>query len=523
MLAGLSVHLPIAIWVRTSATPPSGSIFQWLFLLSWVLVYLAGPLFGILSLRSIRHHWQTPNEAETSDVHRVRTTLRRFVATSLLLSSACLFPIVQSVIGGTIGGVVSPVVWTLWCAVIGLTATALGGVSFVLCRKRRIGSLPRAGAAAAIFVGVVATAGAFVTTSRGSYYIQRVLGARPTPTFVGQSDTLKQTVVIPTLDSPSDPGKNVIWCSSFQLAWNEIRDNVIGAPLQVVGAAEVASRLNQASERRTDLEPQSVYAAGGWIRDGIVERIEKDMAAKFPSQELPDFNDYKEMGGILAYSYLTAHVPFTHPFRQVDGGFAFADSQGRETNVRGFGLWQAFLSRYEKIREQIEVLYVGWEDPDEPWGPMKEYALDLGRHTEPYQVVVAVVEPKGTLAETYEHLQYGIEQFKKRGDYERARGFQEADELQVPELFYRVDHRFAELIGKTVANVGMPIVEAMQTIEFRLDRSGALLESQALIAIAATPREFLFDRPFLIYMKKRDAERPFFVMWVDNAELLVRR
>jgi hypothetical protein len=33
---------------------------------------------------------------------------------------------------------------------------------------------------------------------------------------------------------------------------------------------------------------------------------------------------------------------------------------------------------------------------------------------------------------------------------------------------------------------------------------------------------FIFDRPFLIVVKKRGAEHPFFVMWVDNAELLCK-
>ncbi len=31
------------------------------------------------------------------------------------------------------------------------------------------------------------------------------------------------------------------------------------------------------------------------------------------------------------------------------------------------------------------------------------------------------------------------------------------------------------------------------------------------------------ESPFLVYMQKRDAEQPFFVMWVDNAELLTRQ
>jgi hypothetical protein len=35
------------------------------------------------------------------------------------------------------------------------------------------------------------------------------------------------------------------------------------------------------------------------------------------------------------------------------------------------------------------------------------------------------------------------------------------------------------------------------------------------------PRYFYFNRPFLIYVKKRGPEySPFFVMWVDNAELM---
>ena len=35
--------------------------------------------------------------------------------------------------------------------------------------------------------------------------------------------------------------------------------------------------------------------------------------------------------------------------------------------------------------------------------------------------------------------------------------------------------------------------------------------------------QFKFDRPFLVMLRKRGTEHPFFVMWVDNAELLQRR
>jgi hypothetical protein len=34
------------------------------------------------------------------------------------------------------------------------------------------------------------------------------------------------------------------------------------------------------------------------------------------------------------------------------------------------------------------------------------------------------------------------------------------------------------------------------------------------------PQRYAVDGPFLIYLQKHGAAHPFFVMWVDNAELL---
>jgi hypothetical protein len=339
------------------------------------------------------------------------------------------------------------------------------------------------------------------------------------PTFTGKSDQLKQTVIVPTLDSPCPPGKNVIWCSSFQLAWNELRDNVIHAPLQVIGAEEIAARLNAAKQSSSDLDPKSFYIAGGWTKDGIVDKIKKDMAARFPSHPLPDFNGLQ--GGILAYSYLTANVPFKYPFEQVEKGFAFTDSQGGKTQVDGFGLSESHQNGSRKIRQQVEILYSAFQDRG---FEVRECAIDLCKYSRPYQVVVAMVEPKGSLAQTLEYVRARTDRPGEAGRIYARGEFRSADILEVPEMVWRIDHRFSELIGKVLVNVKMPITEAMQTIEFRLGRAGAKVESEArLPATTAAPMHFVFDRPFLVYMQKRGAEQSFFVMWVDNAELLVRR
>jgi hypothetical protein len=67
---------------------------------------------------------------------------------------------------------------------------------------------------------------------------------------------------------------------------------------------------------------------------------------------------------------------------------------------------------------------------------------------------------------------------------------------------------------------GLYLDTALQTIEFRLDRSGAELASESKFFVRPAATFSHFNRRFLILLKKRDAEHPIFVMWVENAELL---
>jgi hypothetical protein len=99
------------------------------------------------------------------------------------------------------------------------------------------------------------------------------------------------------------------------------------------------------------------------------------------------------------------------------------------------------------------------------------------------------------------------------------------DTLLVPNMSWRIEHHFQELEGtdKVFFNPplqGLYLDTALQGIQFTMDRNGAAVASSAWLGAKGGPRDFHFNRPFLVYMKKRDAKHPFFVMWVENAELL---
>jgi len=356
------------------------------------------------------------------------------------------------------------------------------------------------------------------TTARVNY-------AAKQPTYIGSTNDLKKTVVVPTLDTPIPQNKNVIWCSSFQLAWNEMKNSVIEEPIKLIDAEELANKMNNASQTKKDIEKDSYYVASGFIADGIVEQIKKEMKQQFPEANPPSFEDIATVReAVLAYSYLNANVKFKYPYRQGRHEFIFTSSDGNKTNVEYFGAWECWRPIYQDIQKQVQILYT-YSDPNtDPHGvELEEFAIDLCRYSEPYRIVVAVVEKKDTLQNTFDYVSYKIAEYQKTDPLCK---FDKTDEVFLPEMFWKIDHRFEELIGKLLDNEnykGWPIIEALQQIKFSLDRSGAFLESQSVLAIAGIPRAFVFDEPFLIYMKKRDAENPFFVMWVDNAELLKKR
>lgn len=329
-------------------------------------------------------------------------------------------------------------------------------------------------------------------------------------TFDGRSSDLEKTVVVPALESTLPEGQNMIWCSSFQVAWNELKD-VVNGPVKLNSNPPITDFLNTAKQSKDDISPENVYARAGLVQDGIIQEIKAEMALKFPG-EMVSIRDVAEPA-IIAYAYQQANVRFTVPYVETNWPLVFTDPFGKKTQVTSFmprgKTWNAISKRGERAAILFAVMTEQYE--------VTEFAVDLCPNSSPDQVVVARLVPKDNLLETYLYIEE-----KMKGN--AALEMEEDDVLLVPNLCWKIRHDVSELHGQCLENAGyegMPIAKAMQVIEFQLDRRGAILKSEAVVEAAASqPREFICDRPFLIYMKKRGATYPFFMMWIENAELL---
>ena len=344
------------------------------------------------------------------------------------------------------------------------------------------------------------------------------------------SNALTRTAVVATLDCPMQEHKNVIWCSTFQMAWDRFKGDITKQPIKVIGAEELAERLNRARFDAKDLDKDSYYATAGYLQRGILETIRKEMARRFPSEPTPVLDELRRTrrDDIVAYAYLSVDVGFKYPFYTNPHRFVFQDSNGVSIDITSFSAHTNWPDpEQESVREQVEVLY---DKPADSVGT-DEFAVDLCRHTNPYQIVVACIPPHNTLRQTLSDVDAGIAGFKNDPNHAVLSKLRPIDSLIVPDILYKLMHHFTELEDKHLGNrgcEGLAVFSAVQMIDFALSRRGLTLRSEATFTAGGrdleTPRLFHFNRPFLVYVKKREANAsPFFVMWVDNAELMKRR
>ena len=339
------------------------------------------------------------------------------------------------------------------------------------------------------------------------------------------SSDFKQTAIVPTLICSVPEHKNIIWCATFQMVWDAFRKKCLNNdPLQIPKAAALASRLNKNIYPLNNIDTNDYYIKVG-STENVLQQITQDMKSRFPDTDQPVFDQiYDSIDAIIAYAYLQVNIDFAQPFFNRIRPLKFTSSNGTVSDVNAFSnICPTYHPNIKTLRKQVDIL---------AYTEQGVFALDLDKNTSPYQIILACVPRMDTLQQTLDQAQQSIKKFTDKPDYTKLRILRKKDILIVPDIYYKITHNFKELEGKNLGNPGWEgnfIMKAYQMVDFTLSRKGMILKSEAAFIISSgipnkpkiTPRHFIFNRPFLIYVKKRGTNHePFFVMWVDNAELL---
>ena len=327
----------------------------------------------------------------------------------------------------------------------------------------------------------------------------------------------ENTVVVPHRGATFDPARtSALWCATFEMAWQALgRDVLKGPPLLGAPApAEFVAGMNANPYPLDAVDAASCIAVAGRKGDGILDRIAKEGREKF-GKDLPGMAvNLEHPTDILAYAFLRKSLPFERPFETIDGGLAFEGVQGR---LPAWGLNAGDRIGADALRAQVRLLHRAPADaPD-------AFVLEFTPKGGADRILLARVPGSPTLAAAWT----GVEERIRTG---KARALRHEAVLKVPRIRASMLRRYGEIEGASVTNAGFEklfVAEALQTIDFRLDEAGAELESEAALLLKAAearerPDVFLFDRPFLVALIRRDAKEPYFLAWIGNGDLLAR-
>jgi len=345
-----------------------------------------------------------------------------------------------------------------------------------------------------------------------SLWSQPSHSGKPSPT---DAASLTRTIVSPHLEQTIVKGNNVLWCGTFQLAWNEACQ-LTGGDLRFTSTNPLVTVLNQHSFTKESLDDASYVAMAGFVRDGIHEKIKKAVEAKFHGLFQPDFIPERSLTpharDLMTYACLYKNLRFPTPFERLDNTLRFG---GMDVPAFGLGSYKASL---EQMYPQLLILDYQSED---------DFIIELKTKSDGDRLILAKLQPQATLADTLTNVASRI----LGKSIETATS---GDLLSVPRIKLDITRQYTELEGlhlipkDTTVAVDLNVGSAVQNTKFELDENGVKLKSEAHMTFACSKsaqpipkHKMIFDKPFLILMQRQGAKAPYFALWVDNPEILV--
>lgn len=298
---------------------------------------------------------------------------------------------------------------------------------------------------------------------------------------------------------------NTTWCGTFQLIWNDLKNDLAKQDIVFTPQPEVVKSLNRGLFNTSKISDDSYYKVYGNPTLELKEKIEKDIKEKFneTSDILNDFNWGGTEKDYFLYTMLKKEFNFSSEFTELENG-----KFGSYENIQYFGIDD---TTKEEVRWQVRVLY---------YHSKEDFAVKLSTK-ENDEIILTRGEEGNSFGAIYENV---LEESKK---YQGNTAFGKDDTLKVPNIKFKIKEEFEELENKPFkfANGDDYYIEtAVQTIEFELDKKGGKIKSEAgmmtrnmsILAKEEEAREFLLDDTFTIFLQERGKDMPYFAAHISD-------
>jgi hypothetical protein len=304
-------------------------------------------------------------------------------------------------------------------------------------------------------------------------------------------DNLKQTDFVITLENPISENKNIIYAPAFLYAWDKIKEE-LKFPILVDSTNSIDFNLLNKSKSHQSSLTNNEYFATAEIIDGA----------------------------IIANAFFNKTLPFETKLQVLDEPINFD-----KTKVSAFGMYYY----NEDAINFTQILY--YKDDN-------NFILKLIPKDNQHEIIlVKGLDKYQTLKDAIKLTNELVAQGKKEQiDNKLLWKYQivHEDIFAIPAIKFNIATNYKNIEGQgfSTGDTKKHLVQvAYQRTGFIFNENGAVVESEAVAVtdsasaepIITHPKKMIFDRPFLIIIKRADKTNPYFIMKVANAELLTRK
>lgn len=302
--------------------------------------------------------------------------------------------------------------------------------------------------------------------------------------------------------------ENEVWVGTFQLVWNDFQNKIVKAPIKFEGETpKLVDELNRQSFKSSMIAENSYFKAYGEKNLELKDKIEKGLMEKFgETSSIVDGIDWTSGQGYIVYAMLKKEFKYLSAFPEITS----ASFNGTQEKVRYFGIEESTSN--PTLYQNIDVLFYTSEN---------NFAIKL-KTKEGEEIILYRTDDD----KSFDDLYSSVEKKQKRFLFGKKE-FSEQDLLKVPYIKFSKQFSYDELCNKKIVGTnGLFIDKAIQTVEFGLDNQGGNLKSEALVISTMSimrrdgGRKFFFDKPFVLFMKETNQDRPYFALKVKNSDLL---
>ena len=298
----------------------------------------------------------------------------------------------------------------------------------------------------------------------------------------------KRTQFIPTLESKISEDMNSVYCATLLFAWDEIRKQ-INSPLKVSDTFKDLTLINQSESF-------------------------KDVLKKNEFKAIVSIDNYL----VTARAEFEKSLQFEIILNSFKNKLKFYDQK-----VSSFG-----VVGHENY-DQLEIIQIVYYLND------NNFIIKLLPEDKKHEIILFKTEQRfNTMGEMTDSIVRLTEIGKKeRGFPEKywKYQFRDKDVLIIPKFNFDIKTYYSELEGNKFSSdrINYTILNAWQRTAFTLDERGAKIKSEVEIAAAASeeleepkPKKMIFDKRFLILLKRTDSKEPYYGLWTTNSELMVK-